>query len=149
MGSVSRVGRNGGEGEETPDLQDPATAAGVLARVDAQLQTVALEQARHGRMLEKICISLAIEPEKSDPPPPIRKTLESLAEEDARLKKADAETSQRLEALSEEQAQTKLIVRIGLIEGIPKLLKVGGALVAVLGVLAALAGQIWAVVHGH
>jgi hypothetical protein len=133
----------------TKKLEDPAYAAGVIARVDSQLQDVIVEQARQsaeqsrqGRMLDKICVALSITPEKSEPPPKIREELDSLHE-------VDADTSQKIEAVTKDIAETKLVVRVGLIEGVPKLVKVGGALVAVLGVIAALAQQVWLALRGR
>lgn len=151
---VSRLSLNGDDEKLELDPADPdlSVIAGVLIRVEAQvklLRDVMEAQGEtlsvHGEMLEKIARALGIE--SSRPVPHIRKELDSLHEEDEKLRKADADTTGKIEAVTKDVAETKLIVKVGLIEGVPKLVKVGGALVAVLGVLAALASQIWNAVH--
>jgi len=147
MSGATRLSSDGNS--NGADLADPAVMAGFVLRVDAELQRVIAEQARQGRMLDKICLALSIEPEKSDPPPAIRRTLESLQEEDARLRKADADSSQRIEAVSREVAETRLDVRFGLIKGIPRLYKALLAVAVAITAAVGLAAQVWEVVkHG-
>jgi hypothetical protein len=123
------------------NLEDPSFAAGVIARVDGQLQTVIAEQQRQGRMLDRIAHQLGIEPEKSDPPP-IRGELASLRE-------IDAEITGQVKAVSADLAATKVDVRFGLIRGIPKLQKALIAVALALTALVGLATQIWQAMHGH
>jgi hypothetical protein len=51
--------------------------------------------------------------------------------------------------VSKEVAETKLIVRVSLVEGIPKLVKVLGVVGAGLTVLGTLGYQIWAAIRGR
>ncbi len=137
-------------------MPDLATVAGNVAAINHELDLLAPRVARIERMVERICTSLDIPIDRSDPPPAFRPILDSLREEDAKLQRADAEITGQMKAVSAQQAtmatelhETRVDVRFGLIKGIPRLAKVGAALVTVLGVLAALASQIWSVVHGH
>lgn len=146
---------------EQPTKFDPETAtlpevAGFMLSLDAEVRTQGVEQKRQGKLIDKIATSLGIAIDKSEPPPPFRKMLDSQNEEIEKLQKTDAEITGQFKVVSaqaaeaqQEAAQTKLIVRVGLIEGVPKLVKVIGALVAVLGTLALLGQQIWSAVHGH
>jgi hypothetical protein len=137
--------RNGNATEAfDPEHPDVMVLAGVVARIDATLAAQGAEQARQGRLLNRIAQSFGIEVEKSDPPPNFRSQLDSYREDIAELRKADAETTGSIKAVTEDVAATKLVIRVGLIEGVPKLVKVGVGLTAAIGALTLLASQIWA-----
>lgn len=138
-----------------PDLHG---LAGYVASMSADMSIMKTEQLRQGKILEKIAISLEIPIDKSDPPPPFRKQLDSHREEIESLqksraeelvqiealKKVDAETTGKMQAVTEDVAATKLIIRIGFVENMPKLVKVIGGLTAAIGALTLLGMQIWA-----
>lgn len=154
---------NGNAEPFDPEHPDVMMLAGVVARIDSELSQIKTEQGRQGRLLDKIALALDIEPDKSDPPPAFRRQLDSHREEIASLQKSrdeerqelealrkvDAETTGSIKAVTDDVAATKLVIRVGLIEGIPKLVKVGVGLTGALLALAALGTQIWAAIHGH
>lgn len=134
----------GGIDPANPDL---ATMVGVLLRVEGEVSALKQIVGDQGSTIDKIAKALGVEPTRSVPP--IRQELASLHEEDERLRKVTADTSGAVAAVSKEVAETKLIVRVSLVEGIPKLVKVGGAIAAGLTVLGTLGYQIWAAIRGH
>lgn len=140
------------------DLTDPDLheVAGYVASLSADMRETKAEVKRQGRLLDRIAMALGVEADRSDPPPNYRERFDSQQQEierlrakDAELEKHDADTSQNIQAVSKEVAETKLIVRVGLIKGIPKLVKVGAGLTAALVALTALGAQIWAAIRGH
>ncbi len=129
---------------------DPAVPAdldeisGFVLSMHGDLAIMKAEQARQGRLVDKIALALGIKPDRSDPPPDFRAKLDSQEVELARLQKVDAETSQSIKAVTDDIAATKVILRVGLIEGVPKLAKVVAGLTAAIVALTLLGSQIWA-----
>lgn len=115
--------------DPVPDLP---TVAGQLMGVEGRLDRLGEQVQAIAATTDRIARALGIESDKSLPP--IRRELDSLHEEDRRLEK--------------EVAETKTIVKVGMLENLPKISKTLGVIAVALAGLAALGSQVYQALQG-
>lgn len=161
---------NGATSPFDPETANLPEIAGFVLAMDSEVRRQGQVQAVQVKLITKIAMALGIQPDKSEPPPPFRSMLDSQNSEIKALQEADVVTTGQMKAVSadladaktkvedaqkkiaeteKDVAQTKVIIRLGLIEGIPKVIKVGIGLTGAIAALTLLASQIWAAVRGH